>query len=382
MKLDKKDNIRLMKECCIVREIECIQRRNESTAWSFRELKRMIKNSDNLDFENLHIHFDDNTAIKHFLRDMEKNSKFKINLKYYRKAIKSAQKHVSQNELGELTSKLKKQFFQEHHIQNLNVRHHRKLLQYVGTPIATLLATGTFYFSHPSDQNLTTERPQQTETTVPIPESEIPSPELKQQPITEFDNLNIHDTNFSTSMKNDFKSLYLEEYNALYPEQTLSSDEFIIDFNNAQDWIYQVKVGNENRYVSHGDYPTMIQKYFENNQIQPEVISDCRAVSIFLVDADGNIQKDYDEFGNFTPIKLDSAIDGQALYDGNNPKGLLDSQSNSQSLLAKMQDILTCFTYSTDTENDRKIVKSKYINAVKNYQASKESIKDDEENIR
>ena len=95
MKLNKKDNIRLLKDCCTVREIECELNGQKSVGEKYSELKDFISNSENISFEKLHENFDDSNSIKEFLNNIEKSYKFKINYSFYNRAVQAAKKTYS-----------------------------------------------------------------------------------------------------------------------------------------------------------------------------------------------------------------------------------------------------------------------------------------------
>ncbi len=327
MKLDKKDNIKLMKECCIVKEIELTQKRSEKLANQFHELRKVVSKTENLDFDDLYQNFDDTKPIKNFLTDMQKSSKFKITTKYYKKATNCAKKYVSENNLGKLTSQLKKQFFEENRIKNLSVR--TKMARYIGASLATVLASGTLLTASLANINQVSEQPVSIENTA--------------TPINT-DQLQNIAKNLDLPKTQDFTSLYIEKYSSFNPENPIARDTFKANLDESQNYIYKIQVGNEYRYVSHGDYPAMIGEYLKNNNIEPEIIYDCHSSSIYSTDANGAIQHSYDEFGNKTKTKLDSAIciNGEyiKLYDGNNPKDLLNPEVQSYSPLAEVQNYL------------------------------------------
>lgn len=335
MKLDKKDNVKLMKECCIVKEIESTQKRYEKLEEKFHELRKTIERSENLNFEDLHQNFDDSKPIKNFLTQMEKCSKFKITTNYYKKAVNCAKKHASENDLGKLTSKLKKQFLSENRIKNLGVR--TKMARYIGVSVATLLASGTLLSISALNTNKAVENPIEIEST-----QNPTNPDVSPKALTP--------TKDQKSM--DFTSLYLEKYNALHSENPITRDYFKANLEENQNYIYKVQIGDEARYVSHGDYPAMIEQYLKDNNIESETIYDYHSSSIYATDEKGDIQYSYDEFGNRTKTKLDSAISVNGkyvkLYDGNNPKDLLNPEVQSYSPLAEVQNTLHSKTQVTE----------------------------------
>lgn len=210
-------------------------------------------------------------------------------------------------------------------------------------------------------------------------ETQIPqnTPTPTEEPVTSVDDIDINSDDFYDKIVKEFKTFYANEYNLYNKEDSLSADDFIIKPNEAQDRIYKIKVGDEYRCISHGDRPEMIEQYFKNNNIEPESINNCFAISIYSADSNKNAKTAYDEFGNMSKIKLDSAVrlNGEyvKLYDGNNPQDILNPKSSSFSLLAEMGDIANVLSLPSNTEVYRNDIKKIYTNKVSEYQAKHSS---------
>lgn len=387
MKLDKRENVNLMRDCCIVREIECTQKNNDYLAQEFSELKEVIANSKNVNFEDLHKEFDDKASIRDFLYTMENFKKSTIKRSYYKKAVNAAKRHHLNNDSvnkQEFTEKLKNKFFDQNDIKTLKPKlSHDPKLFISEAAITALLSAGAFSLAFCGRGCGKTIEP--TPTPIETTANPTSTPKATEEPITGIDNLDVNDENFYKYIVNDFKSLYADEYNSS-TNSNISQDDFVVQVNEHQNYIYQIKVGNEYRYVTHGDYPSMIENYFENNYIQPEIIEDCESISVYSKDSNGKIEKCNDEFGNLTNKKLDSAVQVKnpetgdleyvKLYDGNNPAGLINPKSNIQSPLSKMGNIADTLNLPANSENDKKILKESYINSVKEYKNSEKTNSD------
>lgn len=378
MKLNKKDNIRLMRECCIVKEIECTQHGKELEAQEFKLLRKTIQNSKNLSFEDLKEAYSDSSfSIKGFINQMETYKNSTLNRSYYKKALEAAKEYYSSfenSEKEEFNSKLRDQFFNENRISNLRVRLNRQHAKFIGgATITALLAAGALVLTHPDGDTKPEPTPTPIETQTPTN-----TPETNQTSIAAINAIDVNDKDFYYRLMDNFEELYTNEYNKLN-DNAISPNDFSLDFSN-QDYIFQVKLGEEYRYVSHGEKPDMIEKYLKDKNIPYETIKNISSASIYATNSEGDHEKVQNEFGFLTDQKIDSIAwvknpyvkENETicvrLFDGNNPEDLLNTKNSPDSALTKLQAPVEVL--STRVGTDNKSLKNNYIEAVNEYENS------------
>lgn len=382
MKLDKKDNVRLMHECCIVREIEYTQQGKELEAQEFKLLRKTIQNSKNLSFEDLKEAYSDSYfSIKSFINQMETYKKSTLNRTYYKKALAVAKEYYSSFENSEkekFNNKLKDQFFNKNRINNLRIRQNRHHAKFIGgTTITALLAAGALILTHPNGDTKLEPTPTPIETHIP---TNTPNP--TQKPLSEIDNLDVNSTNFYDSVVQDFKTRYANSYNTSN-ESDLTTNDFVVMPQESQNYIWQIKVGDEYRYLSHGDlnHAQMVEQYLEENNIERKSIPDCQSVSVYsakdgerITDSNGSYIK-IDSITKFTDPKT-GKLKVVELLDGNNIQQIFEQNTfDNQSSLLELSDSAFSLSYYNSNEE----LKKSYTEAV-NHEDSKKTNNNELEN--
>lgn len=382
MKLDKKDNVRLMQECCIVREIEYTQQGKELKAQEFGLLRKTIQNSKNLSFEDLkEAYADGSYAIRSFINQMETYKKSTLNRYYYKRAVEAAKEYYSSFENSakeEFNNKLRDQFFNKNRISNLRVRLNRQHAKFIGgTTITALLAAGALVLTYPDGDT----KPEPTPTPI---ETQIPTntPKPTQKPLSEIDNLDVNSTNFYDSVVQDFKTRYANSYNTSN-ESDLTTNDFVVMPQESQDYIWQIKVGDEYRYLSHGDlnHAQMVEQYLEENNIERKSIPDCQSVSVYsakdgerITDSNGSYIK-IDSITKFTDPET-GKLKVVELLDGNNIQQIFEQNTfDNQSSLLELSDSAFSLSYYNSNEE----LKKSYTEAV-NQEDSKKTYNNELEN--
>jgi len=321
------------------------------------------------------------------MKNIRSRSKFSVVNNYYNRAVKVAEESgILADESKRSQKEILKTFFAENHINGLkNVHARNKLYTAVaGTLAATLVIGGLFVLSHLKP---VASRPLPAVGSIfssgqTIKPESSNTPDVSYTPdisnTQEEQTMSLSDTIPRDVKKadvlKDFKERYAAEYNHNNDEANLNADDLEVSFRH-HNYILEVQVGDEIRYVSHGAYPDMIEKYLRENNIEyrgirNNISGDIPVITIMEQNDSSSIK--YDDYGN--PLDYTSTRIGYAarvngtwvpLFDGNNPRttGLLDPNPPDNSLLPGLAEAFYVGYIRDPNKTDR----SGYINNLELY---------------
>lgn len=355
---DKIIKLKRSRDYCLTLFNECETVKKSISNSRVRTLEEI--NNDNI-FEDCSRPFN-----KRVISPIMSRPKFAVINNHYNRAIKVAEDAELLSDTSKHSKReLIKQFFTDNRISTLRFSNlkNRVLIATAGT-LAVALVIGGVVSSNFSSRVIPAQESTYTSS------AETPStPSVTESPTLE----NTIPANAKKAdLLNDFKQRYATEYNS-ENSGSVSANDLEIYFNK-HNYIYEIQVGDQTRYVSHGKYPNMIEQYLEDNNIEYKAIRDTfgdfKVTSAF--EKNGSVSTQYDDFGNkldYTGTRLESAVhvNGEwvKLFDGNNPKstGLLDPNVLNYNTLEDMSEAF----YRGIIYDPNKADRNGYIKALEDY---------------
>ena len=389
MDLEKIENKKLMDQCCIIREIEAGLNNNHTVARAFNELRNELKE---VPFIKLKEKYDGISSLKNFLNEMENTKRKPLIRKYYKKLCKAAEKEYGTNNLNESTIK---KFIKNNDLTTINgyKKDLDKNKKYLISGIAITTLAGILGISiiskhngnKPDGNKLKTETIT-TETPIAEPVPNPPGLEENDTIYNDAKNIDYSDSEFHDKLLNNFKKLYLRESG----KNNLSPDDISLNPNRRTSYLFQVKIGDEYRYVSHGETPDDTKEYlvntFEDSNV--EILRDnndnYRLVTIYYAEKDekGKLvpKKIKNQFGKMTDQETETVayINGELvkIYDGNNPQKLI-SEPNSITFDVNLEKMANVFNNSFKGPSDNALNLNSYLSSFKDFLHSKRVVTPD-----
>ena len=173
-------------------------------------------------------------------------------------------------------------------------------------------------------------------------------------------------------------------------KNNLSPDDISLNPNRRTSYLFQVKIGDEYRYVSHGETPDDTKEYlvntFEDSNV--EILRDnndnYRLVTIYYAEKDekGKLvpKKIKNQFGKMTDQETETVayINGELvkIYDGNNPQKLI-SEPNSITFDVNLEKMANVFNNSFKGPSDNALNLNSYLSSFKDFLHSKRVVTPD-----